>query len=1083
MSKFFIERPVLANVMAVVIVLLGFVCLYTLPVSQYPPIVPPTIQVTTNYPGSSAETVATTVGVPVEQAVNGTKNAIYYQSTSGSDGSYTLTVSFKIGTDLDTSLALVQNAVNGALSQLPQPVRDQGVNVKEVTTNILLIESLYSDDNRFTASYLSNYASINLVNPLSRLVGVGQVKVIGAGPYSMRIWLDPAKLKTFGLTVLDVQQAINNQNTQVASGQIGGPPVASNQLFQFTVNTMGRLSDVTQFENIIIKTQTPSVMASQANTNNTSSQLNQAAAIVRLRDVARIQLDQQSFTLFSGLTGKLAGHMAVYALPGANSLQVATEVRQLMATMSKTFPQGLKYSSLYDTTVFIGQAISAVYETLIIAGILVLIVIMLFLQNFRAMLVPATTVPVTIIGAFAAMALLGFTVNLMTLFALILSIGIVVDDAIVIVENCSHYIEVGLSPKDAAIKAMSELTGPVLGITLVLTSVFLPASFLPGITGQMFRQFALVIAATAIISAANALTLKPTQCALYLRPRPKDYKINWFYRGFNRGFLAVEDRYVLIVGWMTKRPFKMVILFFSVIIVVGYLFSIYPTALLPLEDQGYCIVSAEVPQGSSQPRVREVSNRITDVLKTSPGIKGWVTMGGFSALDSANLSNYVTVFAIYDAWDKRPASLTQARIIAGIQERLKAIRTATFAVMPPSPIPGLGTAFGFQMVVEDRASIGLAELQKATLALLDRAQSDQGFLRLGFTTFSDNSPQIYLDIDRTMAESLGVSVSDVSQTLQTYLGSTYVNLFNKFNQTFQVRVQAEADYRRELQDISNLYVANKDGQMVPLGALVKIRRMHGSELVTRYNLYPSAIVTGIPMPKFSSGQSLNMMEQFAHQALPAGMGYEWTGLAYQEKQTGSQADFIFALSITLVYLVLAAQYESWTDPIAVILVVPTALLGILVAIFLRKFPVDLYTQIGLVLMIALAAKNAILIVEFARDLSAEGMGTVEAAIEATRRRFRPILMTSIAFILGVVPLLVANGAGAASQQSLGTVVFGGMLASTLIAIPFVSVFFICVRKVAGDFVDHTAAAKPPPIATPPVAPPPLLGATPAPKPA
>jgi hydrophobic/amphiphilic exporter-1 (mainly G- bacteria), HAE1 family len=1067
MSKFFIERPVLANVMAVIIVLLGVVCLYTLPVSQYPPIVPPTIQVTTSYPGSSAATVANTVGVPIEQAVNGTKNAIYMQSTSGSDGSYILTVSFKIGTDLDTSLALVQNAVNGSLSQLPQPVRDQGVNVKEVTTNILMMESLYSDNNRFSATYLSNYATINLVNPLSRLDGIGQVKVIGAGPYSMRIWLDPAKLKTFGLTVLQVEQAINNQNTQVASGQIGGPPVASNQIFQFTVNTMGRLSDVTQFENIIIKSEPPSGPLQAEQGTDSPTTLNQAAPIVRLKDVAKITLEQQSFTLFSGLSGRPAGHMAIYALPGANSLQVATEVRQLMAKMSKTFPQGLKYSSLYDTTLFIGQAISAVYETLIIAGILVLIVIMLFLQNFRAMLVPATTVPVTIIGAFAAMALLGFTVNLMTLFALILAIGIVVDDAIVIVENCSHYIEEGLTPKDAAIKAMGELTGPVLGITLVLTAVFLPASFLPGITGQMFRQFALVIASTAIISALNALTLKPTQCALYLRPRPKDKKINWFYNGFNRGFSAVEDRYVLIVGWMTKRPFKMVILFFTVIILVAFAFSIYPTALLPLEDQGYCIISSELPEGSSQPRVREVSDRISAILKQSPGVKGWVTMGGFSALDSANLSNFVTVFVIYDDFDKRPASLTQANIIAGLQDRLKAIHTATFAVMPPSPIPGLGTAFGFQMVVEDRASLGLRELQKATLSLLDRARSDPGFLRLSFTTFSDNSPQIYLDVDRTMAESLGVTVSDVSQTLQTYLGSTYVNLFNKYNQAFQVRVQADADYRRELQDIASLYVANRDGQMVPLGGLVSVHRMLGSELVTRYNVYPAAIITGIPMPKYSSGQALDMMEQFADQTLPSGMSYEWTGLAYQEKQIGSQADFIFALSVTLVYLVLAAQYESWTDPIAVILVVPTALLGILTAIFLRKFPVDLYTQIGLVLMIALAAKNAILIIEFARDLSSEGMGTVEAAVEATRRRFRPILMTSIAFILGTVPLLIAGGAGAASQQSLGTVVFGGMLASTLIAIPFVSVFFIAVRKVSGTFVARSTAPATP--ATSPVA--------------
>ncbi|MBI3798255.1 MAG: efflux RND transporter permease subunit [Deltaproteobacteria bacterium] len=1047
MSKFFIERPVLSNVIAIVLIILGVVCLYGLPVAQYPQIVPPTIQVTTNYPGSSAETVANTIGVPIEQAVNGVKNSIYMQSTSGSDGSYTLTVTFTIGTDLDVSLALVQNAVNSAMAQLPQPVQAQGVNVKEVTTNILLIESLYSDDDRFDDTFLSNYATINMENPLARLPGVGQVKILGAGAYSMRIWLDPDKLKAFGLTVLDVQQALQNQNTQVASGQLGGPPVPANQVFQFTVNTLGRLSDVTQFENIIVKSRAPLGLAAQTLQPAT---IGQSAAVVRIKDIAKVELSQEQFTIFSNLSGRKAGHIALYALPGANSLQVAAAVRQLMAEMSQSFPQGLKYTSLYDTTLFINQSISAVYVTLGIAGVLVLAVIMMFLQNFRAMLVPATTVPVTIIGAFAAMALLGFTVNLMTLFALILAIGIVVDDAIVIVENVSHYIEQGLTPKDAAIKAMNELTGPVLGITLVLTAVFLPASFLPGITGQMFRQFALVIASTAIISAINALTLKPTQCALYLRPQPKDRKLNWFYRGFNRAFAALQDRYIALVSWMVQRPLKMVCVFFAAIALAVYGFSIYPTAMLPLEDQGYCIIAAELPEGAAQPRAREVAASINAVLQKSPGIKGWVTIGGFSAFDSANLSTAVTVFAIYQDWDKRPAGFSQAKIIAGLQEKLKSIRTASFAVLPPSPIPGLGNAFGFSMMVEDRASNGLVELQKAVHEVLGKAQSDPGFLRIGFTTFSANSPQLYLNIDRTMTESLGVSINDVFQTLQTYLGSTYVNQFNKFNQSLQVRVQAQADSRRQLKDIMNLNVPNQTGQMVPLGALLNSRRMLGAELVTRYNLYPAATITGIPeLTKYSSGQAVDMMEQFAAQTLPPGMGYEWTALSYQEKQIGSQLYFIFALSITLVFLVLAAQYESWSDPIAVILVVPTALVGILIALVVRRFPIDLYTQIGLVLMISLAAKNAILIIEFARELAAEGMSTVEAAVEATRRRFRPILMTSIAFILGVVPLLTATGAGAASQQSLGTVVFGGMLASTLLAIPFVPVFFVTVRNLSG----------------------------------
>jgi hydrophobic/amphiphilic exporter-1 (mainly G- bacteria), HAE1 family len=1057
MSKFFIERPVLANVIAIVIVLLGGVCLYTLPVAQYPNIVPPTIQVTTNYPGSSAETVAKTVAIPIEQAVNGVENSIYLQSTSSSDGSYTLTVTFAIGTDLDTSLALVQNAVNSAMAQLPEPVQAQGVSVKKVTTNILMIESLYSDDNRFTNTFLSNYAIINLQNPLARLPGVGQVKILGAGQYSMRVWLDPAKLKSYGLTVLDVQRAIKSQNAQVASGQIGGPPVPGNQLFQFTINTLGRLSDVAQFENIIIKSHTAPGLPTQA---ASQSQAEQAAAVVRLKDVARVELSQQQYSIFSNLSGRKAGHITIYTLPGANALQVATEVRGLMDQMSKSFPSGLKYTSLYDTTGFIKDSIHAVYQTLIEAGILVLIVIILFLQNFRAMLVPATTVPVTIIGAFAAMELLGFTVNLMTLFALILAIGIVVDDAIVIVENASHYIETGLSPKDAAIKAMSELTGPVLGITLVLTAVFLPASFLPGITGQMFRQFALVIASTAIISAINALTLKPTQCAQFLRPQRKGHQLNRFYGGFNRGFDAIQKRYIELVNWMVHRPFQMVAVFFAAIAIAGTGFALYPTALLPLEDQGYCIISAQLPPGAAQPRVREVSKQIDGILKKAPGIKGWVTLGGFSAIDSATLYNVVTVFAIYDDYEKRPSGLTQSVIIADLQKRLRTLREATIAVMPPSPIPGLGNSFGFQMVVEDRADNGLTQLEKAVQSLLRRANSQTGFLRIGLTTFSADSPQLYLNINRTMAESLGVSINDLFQTLQTYLGSSYVNQFNKYNQSLQVRVQAASDYRRELSDISNLYVANRRGQMVPLGALFDVHRMLGADLVTRYNLYPAAVITGVPSPRYSSGQALGMMQQFAGQTLPQGMSYEWTGLSYQEKQTGSQAYFIFVLSVTLVFLVLAAQYESWTDPIAVILVVPTALIGILIALFLRRFPIDLYTQIGLVLMIALAAKNAILIVEFARDLTNEGMPLLEAAVEATHRRFRAIMMTSISFILGVVPLLIASGAGAASQQSLGTVVFGGMIASTLLAIPFVPVFFIAVRRLTGNAEQESRAPSP-----------------------
>jgi HAE1 family hydrophobic/amphiphilic exporter-1 len=1043
MSRFFIDRPVLANVIALVTLLLGAVCLYGLPVAQYPQIVPPTIQVATNFAGANAETVANTIGIPLERAINGVENSIYLQSTSGSDRSYTLTVTFSIGTDLDTSLALVQNAVNSAVPQLPQPVRAQGVTVRKVSTNILLIESLYSQDDRFDETFLSNYAIVNLLGPLARLAGVGQVQIFGGAPYSMRVWLDPGKLRAYGLTAMQVQKAIEHQNGQVVAGQIGGPPTAVDQIFQFTVNALGRLSDVAQFEDIVVKSEPPSIRSSGA---STGAQVSQTASLVRLRDVARVELSQQAFTVFSSLNGKKTAHVAVFALPGANALQVAGQARALMAEMSKVFPPGLEYTSLYDTTVFIQQSISAVYETLIEAGVLVLLVIMLFLQNARAMLVPATTVPVTILGAFVAMAALGFTVNLMTLFALILAIGIVVDDAIVIVENTSRYIDQGLAPKEATIKAMGELTGPILGVTLVLTAVFLPASFLPGISGQMFRQFALVIAATAIISALNALTLKPAQCALYLKPRPREHRVNWFYRVFNRAYGALERRYLDLVGWMAHRPRSMACVFLAMVGLAAGVFAMYPTALMPLEDQGYCIVIAQLPPGASQPRVREVASSVDTLLGKTAGVRGWVTIGGYSALDSAKLSNAVTTFVIYEDWDKRPAGFSQLQLIGGLQQKLHSIPQAKFAVLPPSPIPGLGIAFGFQMMIEDRGGLGARALQAETNELLRKAGDEPGFLRLGFTTFNADSPQLYLDLDRSMARALGVSIDEVFKTVQTYLGSSYVNLFNKFNQSFQVRVQAEGEYRRSLEDIRNLSVANSAGQMVPLGVLADLRPTLGSELTYRFNLYPAAALIGIPMPKYSSGQALDRMHDLASGTLPPGMAYEWTGLAYQERLMGNQSYLLFALSMTLVFLVLAAQYESWIDPIAVILTVPMALVGIVIALLVRRFPIDIYTQIGLVLMTALAAKNAILIVEFARGLTAAGMAPTEAAIEATRRRFRPIVMTSVAFILGVVPLLTATGAGAASQQALGTVVFGGMAASTFLAIPFVSVFYVLVRR-------------------------------------
>ncbi|MDI6854086.1 MAG: multidrug efflux RND transporter permease subunit [Deltaproteobacteria bacterium] len=1026
-SRFFIERPIFANVIAIVTIILGLVCLYVLPVAQYPDIVPPTIQVSTRYPGASAQVISDTVGIPIEQAVNGVEDSIYMSSTSGSDGSYTLTITFAVGTDLNTSMSLVQNMVNGAMAQLPQAVQVQGITVKKVSPQILQVVSLYADDDRFDGTFLTNYAIINLQYPLARLPGVGQIRVVGAGPYSMRVWLNPNKLQDYGLTTLDVVNAIQQQNVQVVAGQLGAPPVPDDQVFQFTINALGRLSDTEQFEDIIVKTAR-----------------SETAKIVRVRDIARVELSQQYFSNFAGLSGRKSTQILVYALPGANALNVAEHIREAMAEMSKEFPEGLKFAIDYDTTVFIKQAIDAVYETLFEAGVLVLLVIMVFLQNWRATLVPATTVPVTIIGAFAAMALLGFSVNLMTLFALILAIGIVVDDAIVIVENSSYYIEKGLSPKDATIKAMGEMIGPVIGITLVLTAVFLPAAFLPGITGQLFRQFALVIAATAIISAINALTLKPAQCALYLKPR-SEAPPNWFYRGFNRGYQVLEDSYTALVRRMVQRPGLMLAVFGVVIALTGWRFAVHPTGFLPNEDQGYAIVVGRLPDASAQPRVKQVSDEVDAILRKAPGIKAWVKIGGFSILDGANLPTSFSTFAIFEDWEKRGKDLPQEKIIAHLKREFAAIEEGELAVMVPPPITGLGQSGGFQMMVEDRGSHGAFQLQKAVWEVIQTASAQPGVRGL-ISTYSARSPQLYLDIDRVKAESLGVPLNTVFETLQAYLGSSFINLFNKFNQVFQVYVQADAPYRLEPEDIKSLFVRNVKGDMVPLGTLLSVERMAGPELVTRYNLYPAAAIYGGAAPGFSSGQALNLMEQVAAHTLPQGLAYDWTTTAFQEKQVGSTAYFIYLLSITLVFLVLAAQYESWFSPAAVIFVVPLALVGILLALVIRGFDTNLYTQVGLVLMIALASKNAILIVEFARELRAEGLSITDAAVEATRRRFRPIVMTSFAFIMGVVPLLKASGAGAASQQAIGTVVFGGMLSSTFLAIPFVPVFYVLTQR-------------------------------------
>ena len=1031
-SKFFIERPVLANVLAIVIVLIGAVAMYMLPVAQYPNVVPPTVSVTTRYPGASANTVMNTVALPIEQQVNGVQGMLYMQSTSAADGTYSLNVTFEIGTDLNFAQVLVQNRVASAMASLPQAVQVQGVTVQQKSTAILQIVALTSTDPRYDSLYMSNYASINLVPELSRLPGVGNVNVFGVGQYSMRIWLDPQALQTRGLTPADVINVIQQQSQQVTSGQIGAPPAPANQSFQYTVNVEGRLSDPAEFGNIVVK-------VDPAN----------GGQITRVKDIARVELGAQTYSQSFRLDGKAAAGMAIFQLPSANALAVANLIDSRMKELAKAFPQGLSYSIPFDTTIFVQTSIHEVYKTLLEAAVLVLIVILVFLQDWRAMLVPATTVPVTIIGAFAAMWALGFSVNLSTLFAIILAIGIVVDDAIVIVEGVAHHMERGLSSHDASIKAMDELFGPIIGITLVLMSVFIPAAFLPGLTGQMYAQFALVIAATAIISAINAATLKPTQCALWLRaPTPPEQR-NFFYRGFNRVYAKCENAYAWVISHMTHHAVLAVIVGLIAGGVGIWGVARLPTAFIPVEDQGYVMIAVQLPDGAALGRTEAVLKKVTEIAHATPGVDQVVAISGISVLDnSATLQNAGVAYVILKNWSER--SKAGGTDLLSLYLRLSAaldkMPEAVGLVLVPPPIQGIGNANGFTMQVELRdGTFDYTKLQTLARTIVSHGNSQSGLQRLN-TTFRAEVPQLEVVVDRVKAESLKVSVGDIFNVLSGYIGSAYVNQFNKFGRTYQVYVQADSKYRLEQRDIEHLWVRSTENKMVPLGALVQIRHDVGPSLVSLYNLYPTATINGGSAQGFSSGEALSLMEQIADSSLPRGTGYEWTAMSYQEKVTGNQIIYAFGLGLLLVYLCLAGQYESWIIPLAVILAVPLSLLGPYIVLGSLGAANNLYTQIGLVLLVALSAKNAILIVEVARQRRAEQEPILDAALDAARIRFRPILMTSFAFILGVVPLVTATGAGANARISLGLSVFSGMIASTCLAVLFVPSFFVVLQR-------------------------------------
>ncbi|MBS0517150.1 MAG: efflux RND transporter permease subunit [Proteobacteria bacterium] len=1032
-SRFFIERPVLSNTLAFLIVLLGILSLTSLPVSQYPNVVPPTVSVTATYPGANARTVMDTVALPIEQQVNGVDGMLYMQSTSGNDGSYSLVVTFAIGTDPDMAQVLVQNRVSLASAQLPTAVSTQGLNVQKVSTSILKFVNLYSQDGRYDNLFLANYATLSLKNELARLPGVGSVTVLGSGNYAMRVWLDPDRLQTYGLTPSDVTAAIQQQSTEVTAGLVGAPPTPSMVNFQYAINVIGRFDEAKDFENIVVKV------------------LDEGGGrIVRIRDIGRVELGAATYGHTATLDGKPSAAIAISQLTGANALAVAEEVDAKMKELARAFPAGLTYKVSFDSTKFVTASIDEVYETLVIAAALVLVVILLFLQDWRAMLVPATTVPVTIIGAFVAMALLGYTVNTTSLFALVLAIGIVVDDAIVIVEGVSRHMDAGMSSREAAVKAMSELFGPIIGITLVLMAVFLPAATMSGLTGKMYQQFALVIAATAVISAINAATLKPTQCALWLRPSTPPERRNLVYRGFNAAYAVVERIYVAVVRRLVRFASLTTLVGLGLVGVAFYGLSQVPTGFLPDEDQGYFVISLNLPDSASAQRTETAVAEAVARIRPLDGIDSVIGVSGISPLDNnATLYSTGMLYVVLKDWSERKtAALSAASIGSKVRTVLADLGTAEATILMPPPIQGIGNAAGFTMMVEMKdGSSSFVTLQDTADEIVDEAATQTGLSHVT-TNFRGNVKQLRLVVDRVKAETYGLTVGQVFTALETYVGSSYVNQFTKFNYVFQVYVQADAPFRLQPDDILKLKVKGAGGKMVALGEVARFVDDVGPPLITLYNLYPAAQVTGGPATGFSSGDAMTLMSEVAGRVLPSSMGTAWTAMSYQEQLIGNQIYYVFGIALVLVYFVLSSQYESWLRPLAVILAVPLTLLGTVVALAATGLPNDLYTQIGIVLLVALAAKNAILIVEYARERRAEGMEAGAAAVEAARLRFRPILMTSFAFIFGMLPLVFATGAGAGARVSLGMAVVSGMLASTGLAVLFVPAFFTVLERLS-----------------------------------
>jgi multidrug efflux pump len=1035
-SRFFIDRPILASVPSILITLVGLVAVFKLPVAQYPEITPPTVQVACNYPGANAKVVADTVAAPIEQQVNGVEDMLYMSSQSANDGSYTLTVTFKVGTNLNMAQVLVQNRVALASPVLPDVVKQVGVTVKKRSPDLMFIINLVSPDGRYDLLYLSNYALIQLQDALTRIEGVGDVIVFGQRDFSMRVWLDPDRLTATGITAGDVVSSLREQNVQVAAGQLGQEPASKGVNFQYTMSTLGRLTDPEQFAAIIVKKGAD-------------------GRITRLRDVGRVELGAKSEDRNNYIDGMPSMGIGVFQLPGSNALATAERVKAKMRELKKRFPQGLDYHIYYDTTPYISESIREVFQTLFEAVLLVAIVVLVFLQNWRSALIPLIAVPVAIIGTFAAMALMGFSLNTLSLFGLVLAIGIVVDDAIVVVEATAHHIEQGMMPRAAAHQAMAEVSAPVIAIGLVLTCVFLPCVFISGISGLFFRQFALTIAVSTILSTLNSLTLSPALCAVLLKPhgahddlfsRALNFLLGWFFKLFNWTFSLSITGYTKVVGRLLRVSVLVLLLYGGLLYLTVWSFGKMPLGFIPQQDQGYLLAAIQLPDSASLSRTEEVAAMASKIARDTKGVAHAISVTGLSFVLGANGSHLGSMFIILDPFEeRRTPALTADAIAQTLRERMyREIREANVAIFGAAPVRGLGNAGGFKIMIEDRGNEGLETLQQQTDDLIRTGNEQPGLVGL-FTVFRANTPQLYIDIDRTKCKMMGVAMNDVFDTLQVDLGGLYVNDFNQFGRTWQVNVQADTAFRMQPEDVRRLQVRNDKGQMVPLGAVAVVESVGGPFVITRYNMYPAASINGASVPGMSSGQVIAKIEQLADKQLPGSMGYEWTDLMFLQIIAGNTTGFVFGGAVVLVFLVLAGQYESWSLPLAVILVVPMCILCSVIGVFLANLDVNIFTQIGFVVLVGLASKNAILIVEFAKAKREAGIPRREATLEACRLRLRPIMMTSFAFILGVVPLMISAGAGAEMRRTLGTAVFSGMLGVTFFGIFLTPVFFSVIQ--------------------------------------